>query len=180
MKNVEAAGILMLQECPNEKCSVAPWDVPINCLKATCEVDKGGCGEIFCFLCTALYRPYILHGNYYHRPQCTFYEPICCDQNQCIKNGKENCVLMKYLPGPCEACVAANDANACSHSDWTCCSECKKTNKVCVHHCSECKKLGKKCAPPGNPRDENGHDGLKYKIIPHEILKIEEEKLKKK
>jgi hypothetical protein len=91
MKNVEAAGILMLQECPNEKCSVAPWDVPINCLKATCEVDKGGCGEIFCFLCTALYRPYILHGNYYHRPQCTFYEPICCDQNQCIKNGKENC-----------------------------------------------------------------------------------------
>ena len=102
----------------------------------------GGCGEEFCFACSAPLTPTMNHGNHFHRPQCDFYprhscreirkavpdhancaqsnEAVCCEA-KCITNGSLNCARDEFSPGPCAACKDTPAHNACTHSEWRPC-----------------------------------------------------------
>ena len=49
---------------------------------------KKGCREEFCFLCSAVRSPTLVHGNHYHRPQCKFYSEYNGNDDKFNKNCK--------------------------------------------------------------------------------------------
>jgi hypothetical protein len=177
--NMRQAGVRFIQRCPRESCR-KPWDLPIECLHVTCEGNEG-CGQQFCFLCSASYTPTTIHGAWYHRPECPSYCHICdcvqdpivhgtgCNTVSCIKAGisSSTCTKSKYWPGPCVACLTAKSNNTCTHGAWRACNSCVSGNKICKHWCYDCREKGSLCVPPGNPADETTETGLKYKVSNH-------------
>lgn len=135
-----------------EKCGFI-GTLPEDCNHITCQ-----CNYQYCFICEAPHLQYVNHDVSYHRPACGLYRP-CCEKN-CRLNGKTHCDEVKYNPGPCDICVASNQANNCKHSDWRACSQCMKANQECSHFCPECKAFGRTCIPPTNKKA----DGTLYQI----------------
>lgn len=187
-----------MQQCP--RCSNC-WGIPCDCLHSTCEEGpvSGGCGHQFCYLCLAPHKAYISHGDFYHRPQCSLYNDLCCPAN-CIRNGAGECVKTVNWAGPCQPCRDANTVNACNHFKpqnckhcppapaggeqapcthyWRACKHCIDVNVPCTHYCSECV-LGsdKPCMPPGNPSDASKANGLRFRVISHRAEVVEEARI---
>ena len=155
-------GIRFIQECPF--CEI-PWNLPIDCLHVTCTGIEGCCNRSFCFPCAASYTPTVHHGNWYHRPQCSFYSIQCDCEPLCLKDDPlALCVKTQYWPGPCDDCRDAETINSCTHSPWKPCRPCMQSGRPCSHWCDECYRKKSVCLPPGNPEDATGPNGLQFQV----------------
>ena len=139
---------LLIQSCPF--CG-EPGDFSEDqCLHITCR----RCDEQYCFLCATSHTPTVQHANYFHRPQCSFFNIECCD-DKCMINGAALCAKAQFLPGPCATCKGNTKLhNKCTHvagSTWKACSTCVMDRKQnCTHWCHECSRSGKLCTRPGD------------------------------
>ena len=130
-----------------------------------CEKRFGGCERQFCFLCAAPHIPTVRHGNWYHRPQCSFYNPQCdCEPICVMDNELAVCKMSIYSPGPCQACKEARSGNKCTHSTWRPCGSCQRNSVECTHWCDECARKGSLCTPPGNPKVAGPDGELVYQF----------------
>ncbi|OMJ67972.1 hypothetical protein SteCoe_34710 [Stentor coeruleus] len=73
-------------QCPG--CRI-PYNKDESCEIVTCKND--GCKAKFCFSCACFMSPVFAHGNYYHRPNCRFYDNRISEEAKNTFKFEKNC-----------------------------------------------------------------------------------------